>query len=197
MNNVHPLHKLTANARFMKEFISADAPCFAFGLVEECERKRGFLALRPSDVIPAEISNRGFRFGHSLIGNANFEVAHFAFEFYIFAMYNVLVNPNNRIVQTVLSTMIETADFFFFEISAKGKATAFRSELGQANLVGIKTNLPRILQSTTTDEQYRRVLAQFERNPDPPGTLLTWVCRENAEYLDLTKDRLTLTPARS
>lgn len=101
MNNIYPLRKLTANARFINKLISADAPCFAFGLVEEWERRRGFPALRPSDVIPVEISNRGFRFGHSLIGNANFEVAHFAFEFYTFAMYNVLVNPNNRIVQAL------------------------------------------------------------------------------------------------
>jgi hypothetical protein len=35
----------------------------------------------------------------------------------------------------------------------------------------------------------------FEKNPQPAGTLLNWVCRDNVEYLDLTKDRLELTPA--
>ena len=189
------LPKLTVNEQFMNEFISAQAPCFALGLVEERKRQCGFLALRPNEVIPPEVSSAGFRFGHSLLGTADFEVVHFAFEFYGFETYNVLINPNNPAAQTVLTTMVESGDYFFFAINSNGTATAFRSEIGQADLTGLKTNLRRIRNSTTTDTQYRKVLAMFEKNPQPAGTLLNWVCRDNVEYLDLTKDRLELTPA--
>jgi hypothetical protein len=78
------LPKLTVNEQFINEFISAQAPCFALGLVEERKRQCGFLALRPNEVIPPEVSSVGFRFGHSLLGTADFEVVHFAFEFYGF-----------------------------------------------------------------------------------------------------------------
>ena len=189
------LPKLTVNEQFINEFISAQAPCFALGLVEERKRQCGFLALRPNEVIPPEVSSVGFRFGHSLLGTADFEVVHFAFEFYGFETYNVLINPNNPAVQTILTTMVESGDYFFFAINSNGNATAFRSEIGQADLAGLKTNLRRIRISTTTDTQYRKALAMFEKNPQPAGTLLNWVCRDNVEYLDLTKARLELTPA--
>lgn len=58
----------------MREFVSADAPCFALGLVEEGKRRRGCVALWPDRAIPREVSNGGFRFGHGLLGNDNFEV---------------------------------------------------------------------------------------------------------------------------
>ena len=35
-------------------------------------------------------------FGHSLLGTAAYEVIHFAFMFYGFVTYNVLINPNNQ-----------------------------------------------------------------------------------------------------
>jgi len=85
--------------KFMREFISADVPCFALGVVEERERRCGLLALRPGRVIPSDVANAGFRFGHTLLGNANFVVVHFAFEFCGFETYNALVNPNNPLVK--------------------------------------------------------------------------------------------------
>ena len=196
MSKVYPLlPKLTVNRRFIDNFIAAQAPCFALGLVEERQRQCGFLALRPNDVIPPEITNIGFRFGHSLLGTADFEVVHFAFEFYGFATYNVLINPNNPVVKTILTTMAESEDYFFFAINPTGSVTAFRSAIGQADMAGLKTNLPRIRNSTTTAIQYRQVLALFEKNPQPAGTLLNWVCRDNVEYLDLTQERLEMTSA--
>jgi hypothetical protein len=89
------LPKLTVNGQFINEFISAQAPCFALGLVEERKRQCGFLALRPNEVIPPEVSSAGFRFGHSLLGTADFEVVHFAFEFYGFETYNLLSSSLN------------------------------------------------------------------------------------------------------
>jgi hypothetical protein len=191
------LPTLAVNAQFMREFISADIPCFALGVVEEGERRYGFLALRPGGVIPSDVANAGFRFGHTLLGNANFEVVHFAFEFYGFETYNAFVNPNNPLVRTVLTMMVESGDYFFFALNANGSATAFRSEIGQGNLSVLKANLSRIQHSGTTDAQYDRAVSFFERHPEPAGELLHWVCRDNVEYLDITKDRLELTAARS
>ena len=51
-------------------------------------------------------------FGHSVLGNADFEVVHFAFHFYGFKTYNALVNPSNPLVRTVLTTMVESGDYF-------------------------------------------------------------------------------------
>jgi hypothetical protein len=195
MSNIYPLlPRLVVNSRFIDAFITAEAPCFALGLVEERKQTCGFLALRPTIVIPDEYTRAGFRFGHSLLGNADFVVVHFAFHFYNYATFNVLVNPNNPVVQTVLDRMLETGDYFFFAVDPKGSVTAFRSELGQDDLIELKSNLPLIKNARTTDAQYRKALAVFERNPDPPGSMLNWVCRDNSDYLDLTQHRQELNP---
>jgi hypothetical protein len=179
----------------MAEFLSADPPCFALGMVEERQRQYGLLALRPDKIIPPEITSTGFRFGHSLLGTSSYEVVHFALAFYGFETYNVLVNPNNPLVQTVLAAMVESGDYFFFALNAHGSVTTFRSEIGQDHLVGLQANMARIRRSTTTDAQYRRAVSAFESNPQPPGVMLQWVCQDDAAYLDLTQDRLELTPA--
>jgi hypothetical protein len=90
--------------------------------------------------------------------------------------------------------MIEDEDFFFFSLQASGRVTAFRAEIGQETLTGIKAHRLRIRQSTTTEAKYRQALAAFGRNPKPEGTLLHWVCRDDIAYLDLTHDRLDLNP---
>jgi hypothetical protein len=94
MSKVHRLRpRLTVNGQFMRDFLSAEIPCFALGMVEERQRPCGFLALRPPKVIPPTITNAGFRFGHALLGNADVAVVQFVFAFYGFETYNVLVNP--------------------------------------------------------------------------------------------------------
>lgn len=189
------LPTLTVNGTFMREFVSADAPCFALGLVEEGKRQCGFLALRPDKAIPPEVCDGGFRFGHTLRGNASFEVVQFIFQFYRFETYNALVNPNNPLARAILTAMVESGDYYFALIS-DGGATTFRSEIGQGNLAVLKSHLPRILHSKTTEAQYEKAVASFTRNPDPAGTLLRWVCQDDAEYLNLTEDRLELTPVQ-
>ena len=85
MSNIHPLlPRLTVNWSFMSAFLAAPPPCFALGLVEERQRPCGFLAMRPDETIPPDSTEAGFRFGHSLVGTARYEVAHFGFEFYGF-----------------------------------------------------------------------------------------------------------------
>ena len=92
--------------------------------------------------------------------------------------------------------MIEDEDCFFLTLDEQnGSATAFRTEIGQETLTYLKSNFSRIMNSTTTEQQYRQALSSFSKNPEPPGILLNWVCRDQIEYLDLTKDRLALTPA--
>ena len=188
------LTTLTVNRHFIDEFITAPLPCCALGVVEERKRQCPFIALRPDKIIPEHITDGGFSFGHSLLGTAEYEVVHFAFHFYDFGTYNVLVNPNDPVARAVLTMMVTSGDYFFFELNAVGGVTTFRSEIGQEALAGLKANFPRIQQSKTTDAQYRRAVSAFMQTPDPPGTLLNWVCRDNAEYLDLTKDRLEMTP---
>jgi len=195
MSHVHPLRSaLTVNRSFIREFIAADAPCFALAMVEEQQRQYGLLALRPDKAIPAQVTDVGFNFGHSLLGNATFEVIHFAFEFYGFQTYNVLVNPNNLVVQSVLSHLIESSNYFFFALNPNDSITAFRTEIGQEALTGLKANLARIQQSITTHSQYQQALAHFTANPDPEGILLSWVCQNTIDYLDLTQDRMELAP---
>jgi hypothetical protein len=86
----------------MEEFVEADPPCLGLGLVEELGRESGFIALRPGQTIPQEITAHGINFGHSLLGNASMEVIHFAFEFYGFGFYNVraLVMPDTPLPRT-------------------------------------------------------------------------------------------------
>jgi hypothetical protein len=186
---------LTVNRSFLREFLAADTPCFALGLVEERKRQCGLLALRPEEAIPPDITSKGFNFGHSLFGNSTFEVIHFAFEFYGFQTYNVLVNPNNPLVQAVVSTMITGGDYFFFTFNARSGVTTFRADIGDDALSVLQENQALLQQSTTTEAQYSRAVESFAANPYPDGKLLHWVCREKTEYLDLTTDRLELTPA--
>lgn len=195
MSNVYPLlPRLTVNRQFIDDFITAEAPCCALGLVEERKQTFGVLALRLEMVIPEAYTRTGFSFGHSLYGNADFVVVHFGFHFYQYATFNLLVNPNNPVVRTVLNKMLETGNYFIFAVDPKGSVTAFRSELGQDDLIELKNNLPRIQNAKTTDAQYRKTVAMFERNPTPSGQMLNWVCRDNADYLDLSQHRLELNP---
>jgi hypothetical protein len=196
MSPEHPGRStLIVNRPFIRDFLAAESPCFALGLVEERRRLGGFLALRPPQAIPLAITHAGFRFGHGLHGHADVVVVQFVFVFDGFETYNVLVNPNNLLVRTVVTTMVHNEDYCFFALNADGSVTAFRSAIGHEDLAGLKTNLPRIHQARTTEAQYRHAIALFEQHPQPAGALLPWVCRENAAYLDLTTDRLDMTPA--
>jgi len=195
MSNVYPLlPKLTVHRQFIDDFLAARAPCFALGMIDERKQKLGLLALRPGKIIPPEITAPGFNFGHSLLGNAYYEVVHFAFEFYGFGTYNVLINPNNPLAQAVLESMIDSGEYFFLAIGPNQGVTAFRSEIGKKTLAGITDNLARIKRSATSDAQYQQALSQFQKRPLPPGQLLSWVCRDNVGYLDIASNPLEMTP---
>ena len=183
------------NGQFIRDFIAAESPCFALGLVEERKRQCGFLALRPDEVIPPEISALGFNFGHALLGTAEFEVIQFVFQFLWVRNVQRTGQSEQPPGKEGVDNDVESGDYFFFAMSPNESVTAFRSEIGQEKLAGLSTNLRQIQRSTTTDTQYQRALARFRRHPDPPGQLLNWVCRDNVDYLDLTQDRLEMNPA--
>ncbi|MGR3280690.1 hypothetical protein ACSYAD_37170, partial [Acaryochloris marina NIES-2412] len=76
-----------------------------------------------------------------------------------FQTFNVLINPNNAVAQAVLQHMIENGDYFFFAIDEEtGIATAFRSEIGDDTLLGLRENWERIQHSSTTEDQYHQVM---------------------------------------
>jgi hypothetical protein len=131
------------------------------------------------------------------LGTSRYEVIQFAFECYGFETFHVLVNPSNPLVQTVLTSMVESGEYFFFAFAPNQRMTAFRTEIGDAPLSGLIANLARIQGSTTTELQYQKALTQFRRHPSPPGHVLEWVCCDNPDYLDLTQDRLDMNPRHS
>ncbi|MGE3350075.1 MAG: hypothetical protein AB7I35_21820 [Ramlibacter sp.] len=120
---------------------------------------------------------------------------HLVFAFPGFQTYNVLINPNNLVVHAVLRTMLDDGDDCFFALQPQGQVTAFRAAIGSDTLAVLRANRARLQASTTTAEQSQRAVAAFAAAPDPAGVLLQWVCRDQDAALDLTTDRLTLTPA--
>lgn len=189
------LPTLAVNRSFMAEFIAAAPPCFALGLVEVEGKPCALVALRPGQAIPSSVTAKGFRFGHALLGTDSWEVVHFGFEFYGFGTFHALINPSDPVARAVLGAMVRTGDYFFFAPSSDRSTTAFRSDMGAGSLAGLKANMARIRASTTNDAQYEGAASQFARRPEPPGTMLRWVCRANTDHLDLRHDRLVLNPA--
>ena len=191
------LPTLTVNRSFIQSLLAAEAPCCGLGLVEVNKKKSGFLALRPGEAIPETSLSLGCNFGHSLYGNSQFEVVHFAFEFYGFGIYHALVNPNNPLVQVVLKTMLESRDYFFFSIEERsGSVTAFRNEINNEVMAGFQQDWPRIEASTTTKRQYHKAVSSFIKDDTyPTGSLMHWLELDNLSYLDLRIDRLDLNPS--
>jgi hypothetical protein len=190
------LPRLTINGDFVRDFSGATAPCFALGLLQERKHTRGFFAIRTQQPISRDLTELGMRFGHSLLGSSDFAVVHFAFEFYGFGAYNALVKPHDPVVRAVLQTIVQTGTYFVIAIDAHGSAQVFGGEMQHPDLAGLKTNLPRILASRASDQQYDKALAQFRRAPHPQGWLLDWVCRDDVAYMDLDANPMNLTPSR-
>lgn len=99
-------------------------------------------------------------------------------------------------MRTVLASMVESGEYFFFDFAPNQRMTSFRSEIGDAPLSGLTANMARIQGSTTTEHQRNHALAQFRRHSSPPGHVLEWARRDDPDYLDLTQDRLEMNPRR-
>lgn len=191
------LPTLTVNGHFMHAFLDAQTPCCALSMVEVEGEPCGLVALRPDRPIPPHVTDLGFRFGHQVMGGADYEVVHFGFEFYGFGTYHALVNPANPLVMKVIDRMLDTGDYFFFALDSDQSLTAFRSEIGEQSLIYLKAFQARLQKSQTTEEQYRNAVRLFSKQPDPPGTMLHWVAHETEAYLDLTSNRFDITPRTS
>lgn len=133
-------------------------------------------------------------FGHSVLGTSQYKVLHFGFEFYGHATYHGLVPAGNPIIQAVIATMLDTQDYFFFAINPDQTVTAFRSQFEAQDLAGLRTNQEQFGEDSCSLEQYESAVKTFTKNPDPPGTVMNWVCRNNWDYLDLKKYPLDLNP---
>jgi len=194
MSVQHLLPRLTLHRQFAEDLWAAKAPCFALGMVEERQEPMGLLALRPPKAMPKEAMALGFNFGHTLVGNADFEVVQLFFEFYGFATYSVLLNPNNPLVKQVLSHMLASKQYFFLALAPDATVTAFRAEFDADRLAGLREHWPRLQNSRTNDLQYQKAVKAIQKQTQAPDALLTWVCRDHVDCLAPRKDPLELTP---
>ncbi len=196
MSNVRQLlPKLALNRRFIMEFMARTEACCALGVIEERGRVLPLVALRPHCELPLTVTEQGFTFGHSVLGTSAYEVVHFAFTFRDVGTFNVLLNPSDPVVRDVLGRMVELGSFFVLAIDPRDAVTAFLADVGEAPLAGLIDHQPRLVNSSTTNAQYDQALTQFRIRPEPPGTMLEWVCRGDLGYLNLAEARLELTPA--
>jgi hypothetical protein len=191
----HPLPALTLNQLFMTDLLAAQAPCFALGLVEADGSTTGCIAMRPVQPIPEHSTSQGFRFGHSMVGNEQHQAIHVAFEFYGYGSFHGLVDPSNPLVCTVLDRMLSTQDYFFLALNPDQTASVFRSHLEDANLVGLRTSREQFADARCPPAQYERMVVSFKHQRKRGERVMTWVCRDNSDYLDLSTQRMTLNPS--
>lgn len=185
---------LTVNALFMQDLMAAQSPCFALGYVEASKGKSGFIAMRPEIPIPKDISEKGMNFGHSVLEIKGCKVLQFVFEFYGHATYHGLVPISNPIAKAVISTMLESQDYFFFAVNPDHTVLAFNSRFSGLDFAGLKANQEQFDDEGCGMAEYQRAVSAFAHSPSPPGKVMEWVCRNNWDYLDLQKYPLDLTP---
>lgn len=196
---IHSSPALVINKLLIVDLLAAKPPCFALGYIEVEGELTGCFIVRPEAPIPNSSTEQGFRFGHSLRTIGDAPLLHFAFEFYDHAIYSGLVNPTNSLVQDVLTTMVETRDYFFFALNPDNTITAFRSEFDVQDMAGLESNVALLdvfdalgFGSHCTPEMYERAAAQYATAPEPEGRFMAWACRDNPEYLDMAQHRLPL-----
>ena len=191
MSNITKLPvPLTFNKRFLRAFIDAEAPCAALGLVEEAGQTRGFVAARTNESLPDHTAQAGFDFGSELLGTDRYQLIHFILHFQGFQTYDILLNPNNPLVRTVVEVMRETEQYFFFMFN-EGELVAFQESMGQQNLDWFSSYGNVVHTATTTPEEYERGLQGITKSDRfLHGKLLDWVCRNDVSFLDLQEDRL-------
>ena len=96
-----------------------------------------------------------------------------------------------------LKKVIRTINTIVDLLKSKNKST--QNELNNVKrefkiLKELKTNFERFGQTSESPEYYEKLCREFKKKPTPPGRVFNWVCRNNPTYLDLTMNRLELTP---
>jgi hypothetical protein len=89
--------------------------------------------------------------------------------------------------------MLDTKDYFFFAINPDHSVNAFRSQIDPESFVGLKTNIEKFKNINYAIEDYEYIVDIFSKNPNPPGKVMKWVCRDRLDYLSLAENRLELT----
>ena len=188
---------LTLNRKFFHDFTEADAPCCALGLVRSCDGITGFFAIKPEYVVPNSVLGTSIGFGHRMLISPDGEpVNQFSFEFRGFERHSVLVNPSSPLVLRAFETMIEEGDFFCFIRNRNGRAFAFRRDLGEEHVAGMRDSLPLMRSTRTPQSSYESGVREFLQTPNPPEVkALEWVCRENQAYFDLETDTVNFPPS--
>jgi len=190
------LPPITLSGKFINDFTDAEAPCCALGLVRSGDTVTGFFATKPESAVPRNVLGMGIGFGHRMLATPDGKpVCQFAFNFYGYEQYSVLVNPSNLLVLKAIKTMVEQKDYFFFIINPDDRVSAFRSDLGKENLAGLRDSLPLMQTTQTPQASYENGVASFRLAPNPPGIkTLDWVCRDDPAYLNLEDDTVDLPP---
>lgn len=188
------LPPIRLSRQFINDFTEADAPCCALGLVRSGDTVTGFIAMKPKSVVPRNVLSLGIGFGHRMLTTPDDKpVCQFAFNFYGYEQYTVLVNPSNSLALKAIETMVEQRDYFFFIVNPDDRVSAFRSDLGEENLAGMRDSLPLMRNIQTPQASYENSVRVFRQTPNPPEMrILDWVCRDNPAYLDLEDDTVDL-----
>ncbi len=93
----------------------------------------------------------------------------FAFAIRGLETYPAVLSPRSVVVRRVIGAVLVSGDYFIFVVvNTNGSVCMFRSDIEQDSLVWLKAHLPRLRNSTTTETQYDRAVAVFERRPQPP-----------------------------
>ena len=187
--------QLIVNGDLVRAFHAAAAPCGILGLLEERGTSAPFLAIRPQEPIVRRIAGQALEFGHALLGEPPAEVIQFGVTFFETSTYHILVNANSAVAQEVWASIVERRYYFIFVINPNQHTTAFRADIDPEGLTRLADYWLRMRRSTTSGAQYQDMVAQFARNPVPRGRLVEWVCRDNRDFLDFTKNRLEIKPA--
>ena len=190
------LPPLTLNRQFINDFIEADAPCCALGLVRSDGTVSGFFAMKPEGAVPANGLAMGFGFGYRMLETNDREpIGQFMFDFYGFERYSVLVNPSNPLAIKAIELMIEEKNILFLILGPDQRAITGRNDLSVGDLDGMRDQLRMMLSKRTPQSSFESCVQAFWRNPDLPDLKpLEWVCRDNPAYLDLEIDTAELTP---
>ena len=186
---------LKINRLHIAQLMAEPIGCFSLGILDDGSDEVGFIVIRPADEIPIENAQNGFAFGHSVIGPEKSPVLHFAFNFYGHKTFHGLVATGNEMAKRVVRKMIQRDDYFFMVINPDERVVTFRSKGKFGDLAGLKLNQENYNDSYCDIDHYELVNTAFCSNPNPPGEVLRWVCRDNLEYLDLDLDVVQMNPS--
>ena len=186
----------TLNRQFVDDFIEADAPCCALGLVRSGDTQTGLFAMKPDGALPANVLAMGFGFGYRMLESHDRKpICQFMFKFYDFEQYSVLVNPSSPLTMTAVESMIEERNIIFVILNPDQRAIVGRNDLSEGNLDGMREQLRMMQSKRTPQSTYESCVQSFWKKPDLPDLKpLEWVCRDNPAYLDLEFDTTDLSP---